>query len=80
MIRTAYFFLRGNPIQFKVTAILTVCWDLGECPMSDIQLTLAVVSQRFMYGSEQPHGAPIEGEDEPTDGLDRAALRVGDDR
>ena len=29
MSRTAYFFLRGNPIQFKITAIVTVCWDLG---------------------------------------------------
>lgn len=31
LARTGYFFLRGNPIQFKVTAIMTVCWDLGTC-------------------------------------------------
>lgn len=30
--RTAYFFVRGAPVQFKVTAIITVCWDIGACP------------------------------------------------
>lgn len=28
--RTVYFFMRGSPIQFKVTAIMLVCWDSGE--------------------------------------------------
>ncbi|WVQ63896.1 uncharacterized protein L199_002052 [Kwoniella botswanensis] len=40
--KTVYFFIRGSPIQFKVTAILTLCWDS------------AVLAQRVMYGSNPP--------------------------
>jgi hypothetical protein len=41
MSRTAYFFLRGNPIQFKITAIITVCWDLGMSPHIPALLTIS---------------------------------------
>ncbi|OCF56459.1 hypothetical protein L486_06403 [Kwoniella mangroviensis CBS 10435] len=40
--KTVYFFIRGSPIQFKVTAIMTLCWDS------------AVLAQRIMYGSNPP--------------------------
>ncbi|WVW79363.1 hypothetical protein I302_101331 [Kwoniella bestiolae CBS 10118] len=40
--KTVYFFIRGSPIQFKVTAIMTLCWDS------------AVLAQRMMYGSNPP--------------------------
>ncbi|ORX39143.1 hypothetical protein BD324DRAFT_618636 [Kockovaella imperatae] len=40
--KTGYFFLRQSPIQFKVTAIMTVCWDT------------AVFAQRMIYGAEPP--------------------------
>ncbi|TYJ56436.1 hypothetical protein B9479_002839 [Cryptococcus floricola] len=40
--KTVYFFLRGNPIQFKITAIMLVCWDF------------AVLAQRIKYGSKPP--------------------------
>lgn len=70
LFKTAYFFLRGNPIQFKITAIITVCWDL------------AVLSQRFMYGTAPPRGTPVEEENDHDEGdiSDTGPLRVGDDR
>ncbi|KGB75054.2 hypothetical protein CNBG_0892 [Cryptococcus deuterogattii R265] len=40
--KTVYFFMRGSPIQFKVTAIMLVCWDS------------AVFAQRIMYGADPP--------------------------
>ncbi|OCF40946.1 hypothetical protein I317_05224 [Kwoniella heveanensis CBS 569] len=40
--KTIYFFVRQSPIQFKVTAIMTLCWDS------------AVLAQRIMYGAEPP--------------------------
>ncbi|WVR09058.1 hypothetical protein IAU60_006119 [Kwoniella sp. DSM 27419] len=43
--KTVYFFLRQSPLQFKVTAILTVCWDS------------AVLAQRVIYGAEPPRDA-----------------------
>jgi hypothetical protein len=30
VFKTAYFFLRGSPWQFCITAVLTVMWDVGE--------------------------------------------------
>ncbi|WWD21307.1 hypothetical protein CI109_105791 [Kwoniella shandongensis] len=42
--KTIYFFIRASPIQFKVTAIMTVCWDS------------AVLAQRIIYGSKPPRG------------------------
>ncbi|WVQ93196.1 hypothetical protein IAU59_000260 [Kwoniella sp. CBS 9459] len=41
-VGTVYFFVRQSPIQFKVTAILTLCWDS------------AVLAQRIIYGAEPP--------------------------
>lgn len=29
LFKTAYFFVRGNPWQFRITAVVTVLWDLG---------------------------------------------------
>ncbi|KAK1922591.1 PQ loop repeat-domain-containing protein [Papiliotrema laurentii] len=49
--KTVYFFLRQSPLQFKVTAIMTLCWDT------------AVAVQRFMYGSEPPRGASGQQDD-----------------
>ncbi|ORY33113.1 PQ loop repeat-domain-containing protein [Naematelia encephala] len=46
--KTIYFFLRHSPIQFKITAIMTVCWDT------------AVFAQRVMYGTEPPRGGSGE--------------------
>jgi len=40
--KTVYFFVRHSPIQFKVTAIMTLCWDT------------AVLAQRFVYGTQPP--------------------------
>ncbi|WVQ85022.1 hypothetical protein IAT38_007186 [Cryptococcus sp. DSM 104549] len=42
--KTVYFFMRGSPIQFKVTAIMLVCWDT------------AVFAQRIIYGARPPSG------------------------
>jgi len=50
--KTAYFFLRHAPIQFRVTAILTVCWDC------------AVLSQRIRYGTDPPKGTVLPEEAE----------------
>lgn len=30
IFKTGYFFVKGSPLQFKVTALMTVCFDLGE--------------------------------------------------
>ncbi|CAD6573398.1 MAG: hypothetical protein TREMPRED_000817 [Tremellales sp. Tagirdzhanova-0007] len=48
--KTAYFFFRRSPIQFQVTAVLTLCWDA------------AVAGQRLMYGTDPP-GMQISAED-----------------
>jgi hypothetical protein len=50
--RTVYFFIRNAPLQFKVTAILTVCWDC------------AVLAQRVIYKAEPPISARGEDEEE----------------
>ena len=56
--RTGYFFLRHSPIQFKVTAIMTVCWDSGELSSSSPEWSsfsfVAVFAQRLYYGTEPP--------------------------
>ncbi len=71
-----YFFLRGNPIQFKVTAIMTVCWDAGKCVLAyfgyhsttrnrpDIDYYTAVLAQRIFYGSAPPSTAGMAHEAE----------------
>ncbi|KAL1407633.1 hypothetical protein Q8F55_007066 [Vanrija albida] len=40
--KTGYYFIRNNPLQFKVTGIMTICWDIG------------VLTQRIYYGAEPP--------------------------
>ncbi|WWC91207.1 uncharacterized protein L201_006149 [Kwoniella dendrophila CBS 6074] len=57
--KTVYFFVRRSPIQFKATAILTLCWDS------------AVLAQRVMYGANPPREGinqyssnPIQQEEE----------------
>ncbi|KAI9636764.1 uncharacterized protein MKK02DRAFT_33885 [Dioszegia hungarica] len=50
--KTVYFFIRNAPLQFKVTAILTVCWDC------------AVLAQRVIYKAEPPISARGEDEEE----------------
>lgn len=49
MSRTGYFFIRNAPTQFKVTAIMTVCWDL------------AVLAQRIIYKAEPPRSSGYGG-------------------
>lgn len=51
--KTAYYFIRNNPLQFKVTGIMTICWDV------------AVLAQRIYYGAEPPNKVALgEREDE----------------
>ncbi|BEJ08527.1 hypothetical protein CcaverHIS641_0506210 [Cutaneotrichosporon cavernicola] len=52
MFKTGYYFVRNNPLQFKVTGILTICWDL------------AVLAQRIYYGAAPPHKVVLEQEEE----------------
>jgi len=59
--RTVYYYLKDTPIQFQVTAIMTVCWDV------------AVFTQRLFYGAEPPRG--MIGQDESREEGER--LRVG---
>lgn len=59
--RTVYFFLRHSPIQFQITAIMTLCWDA------------AVFAQRLKYGTEPPRGMINEERDRQ----DARGLRVG---
>ncbi|GHJ88413.1 hypothetical protein NliqN6_4815 [Naganishia liquefaciens] len=49
LFKTAYFFVRGNPWQFRITAIVTVLWDIG------------IAVQRFTYG--KPPINPLDDED-----------------
>ncbi|AFR94818.2 hypothetical protein C343_02904 [Cryptococcus neoformans C23] len=56
--KTVYFFMRGSPIQFKVTAIMLVCWDS------------AVFAQRIIYGANPPAnqtGVEFDAHDENDD-------------
>lgn len=49
--KTAYYFIRNNPLQFKVTGIMTICWDV------------AVLSQRIYYGAEAPNKVALDQEE-----------------
>lgn len=52
LYRTVYYFLRHNPLPFKVTGIMTICWDV------------AVLCQRIYYGAAPPYELALEGDDE----------------
>lgn len=55
--------MRHNPLQFKVTGIMTLCWDFGE--LSRIgKLTTAVLVQRLYYGAEPPTHLPLHDRDD----------------
>ncbi|KAF7309604.1 Clathrin heavy chain [Mycena indigotica] len=49
--KTAYFFLQGSPLQFKVCAIFQLSVDL------------AIVGQRFVYGNAPPATVVLDEED-----------------
>lgn len=78
--RTVYFFMRGSPIQFKVTAIMLVCWDSGELrafePVESekeeakSRIYSAVFAQRIIYGANPPAnqtGVEFDAHDENDD-------------
>lgn len=66
LYRTIYFFIRSAPVQFKVTAIITVCWDC------------AVLAQRFIYRADPPISARRGETDGDED--ERRGLGFGDGR
>ncbi|WOO84975.1 PQ-loop repeat-containing protein 1 [Vanrija pseudolonga] len=49
--KTGYYFIRNNPLQFKVTGLMTICWDIG------------VLIQRIYYGAEKPANTLALGDD-----------------
>lgn len=55
--------MRHNPLQFKVTGIMTLCWDFGELSYGDSELTAAVLGQRLYYGAEPPTHLPLHDRD-----------------
>nr|ODN89804.1 hypothetical protein L204_06075 [Cryptococcus depauperatus CBS 7855] len=64
--KTGYFFFRHSPIQFKVTAIMLVCWDF------------AVLVQRIIYGAKPPAILRIVEFDAEGDQTDTSRLRYDD--
>ncbi|WVN90571.1 uncharacterized protein L203_105811 [Cryptococcus depauperatus CBS 7841] len=64
--KTGYFFFRHSPIQFKVTAIMLVCWDF------------AVLVQRIIYGAKPPAIQRIVEFDADGDQPDTSRLRYDD--
>ncbi|WWC73092.1 uncharacterized protein I206_107057 [Kwoniella pini CBS 10737] len=65
--KTVYFFLRGSPFQFKVTAIMTLCWDS------------AVLAQRVIYGAKAPNEASSQYS-APAQQEESRGLRANDER
>lgn len=57
LFKTAYFFLRASPWQFRIAAVVTLAWDLGECRFgrirnasADVADEVGIVCQRVVYG------------------------------
>ncbi|WRT69075.1 uncharacterized protein IL334_006058 [Kwoniella shivajii] len=65
--KTVYFFVRGSPIQFRVTAILTLCWDS------------AVLAQRIIYGANPPREGINEYSSAPVQGEESRGLRTDEE-
>ncbi|WWC64022.1 uncharacterized protein I303_106628 [Kwoniella dejecticola CBS 10117] len=66
--KTVYFFLRGSPIQFKVTAIMTLCWDS------------AVLAQRIIYGANPPREGSSQYASATNQSEESRGLRADDER
>ena len=54
-----YYFIQHTPLQFKVTGIMTICWDVGELSHA-LELIPGVLCQRLYYGAEAPYQVHLD--------------------